>query len=76
MRKEIADLELEQVNGGRYYVHIKKKMVCWDTIDGVYNLKCSPYVAMEAMDELSGKFANKAEYDKACFDLLKHNGWI
>ena len=76
MRKEIDDLELEAVNGGRYYIHVKKKKVCWDTIDGVYELKCSPYVAMEAMDELSGQFKTKAEYDQACYELLSNNGWI
>ena len=76
MKKEINGIELEQINGGSYYIHVTKMLVCWDTIDGVYSLKCDPYAAMREMDQLNGKFGSKAEYDQACYNLLLNNGWI
>ena len=77
MREELKDFQIEQVAGGRYYVNGNTKKVAWDTIDGAYKLKnCSVYDAMEAMDGLKGTCATQEEYDQACYDLLKANGWI
>ena len=77
MREEIKDLELEQVTGGRYWINTNKKRVAWDNVSGSYALKnCTVYQAQEAMDGLIGKYKTQAEYDQACFNLLKSKGWI
>lgn len=77
MRKELDSFEVKEVAGGRYYVNGNTKKVAWDTIDGGYQLKnCTVYQAMEAMDGLKGTCNSQAEYDQACFDLLKSKGWI
>ena len=76
MREELNDYDLKEVTGGRYYVNGNTKKVAWDTIPGAYKLKCSVYQAMEAMDGLKGTCATQEEYDQACYNLLKNNGWI
>ena len=77
MRQELNEFELNEVTGGRYYVNGNTKQGAWDTIPGAFQLvNCSVYQAMEAMDGLRGTCSSQAEYDQACYDLLKSNGWI
>ena len=77
MSRELNDFEAKEAAGGRYYVNGNTKKVAWDTIPGAYQLKnCSVYDAMEAMDGLKGTCKTQAEYDQACYDLLKSYGWI
>lgn len=76
MKKEINDLELEAVSGGRYFINTTKKLLCFQNVGGVYTLKCSPYQAMEAMDGLIGQYKTEKEYDEACVALLQSKGWI
>ncbi|MBR3739584.1 MAG: hypothetical protein IKN04_03885 [Clostridia bacterium] len=76
MRQEIKDLELEQVTGGRYFINKDKKIVVFQNVAGVFQLKCKPSEAMDAMDELIGKYKTEAEYDQACVNLLQSKGWI
>ena len=76
MRKEISDMGLEQVAGGRYFINTDKKLVVFQHVEGVFQLKCKPSTAMDAMDELIGQYETEAEYDQACVDMLRENGWI
>lgn len=78
MREEINDSMVEQVNGGRYYLNGNNKKLVFTTMKGtVFTLKgCSDYQAMELMDSLIGKYPTQAEYDQACVNELKKNGWI
>jgi len=77
MREELNDEGLELVTGGRYWVNGNTKKVAWDNIPGAYKLQnCTVYEAMEAMDGLRGTCATQADYDMACFNLLKEKGWI
>ena len=74
--KELTDLELENVAGGRYYINVNTGALVFTSTNQVYNLKCSAYQAMEVMDSLVGVYGTEAEYDQACVDLLTSNGWI
>lgn len=76
MRKEINSSDLQKVAGGRYFINTDKKLVVFQHVDGVFNLKCKPSQAMDAMDDLIGKYATEEEYDEACVEMLRNNGWI
>lgn len=76
MREELNMEEMTSVSGGRYIINGNTKQVHFRDVNRTYNLKCSPYEAMEAMDALIGKYATEAEYDKACIKMLLSKGWI
>ena len=76
MRQEMKDFEMEKVAGGRYFINTDRKLVCFQNVEGVYQLKCKPSQAMDAMDELIGQYATEAEYDQACLAMLQANGWV
>lgn len=76
MREEIKGLELEQVSGGRYFINTERKLVVFQNVEGVFKLKVKPYLAMEVMDSLIGKFETEAEYDQACVEALTNLGMI
>lgn len=76
MRKELNLEELTGVSGGRYMINGNTKQVTFRDANRTYNLKCSPYEAMEAMDALIGKYETEKEYDVACIKMLMAKGWI
>ena len=75
MRVEIGDIELTNVNGGSYHIY-NNHAIRFDNVKGVYMLKVDDYTAMAAMDNLIGRFDTVEEYDNACFEMLKNNGWL
>lgn len=77
MREELNDLEVGKVSGGKVYINGNTKKLAFDTIPGAFAFKnCTAYQILEACDGLIGKYATNAEYDQACYNLLKSNGWI
>lgn len=76
MRKELKDGSLETVNGGKVYVNGNTHKLAFDTIPGAFEFSCSPYDVLEVCDAEIGKHATNAEYDQACYNILKSKGWI
>jgi len=77
MREELKDLEVEKVNGGKVYVNGNTKKMAFDTIPGAFAFKnCTAYDILALCDAEIGKHATNAEYDQACYNLLKSKGWI
>ena len=76
MREELKENEVTEVTGGKVYINSRTKKLGFTSISGVYDLKCSPYDAVELCDSLIGQYPSDAEYDQACFNALKAKGWI
>lgn len=74
--EKLNDFELDAVAGGRAFVDPDNPRVKFSTIDHVIPLKCSPYLAMEAMNALVGQFDTEEEFDNACYQMLVNNGWV
>lgn len=78
MREELNVNDLNQVVGGKVYINTRTRKIGFNNISGVYPLKdgASAYAALELCDSLIGKYATDAEYDQACFNALKAQGFI
>lgn len=77
MREQLNEMaDLNQVTGGRYHLNKSKKLLFFDNVSGVFEVKGSVYTAQELMDSLVGRYSTEAEYDNACVELLRSHGII
>lgn len=76
MREELNLEELTGVSGGKYVINGNTKQIAFRENKVIFNLKCSPYRAMELCDSLIGVYETEKEYNDACIALLKKNDCI
>jgi len=77
MREELNELEASKATGGKVYVNGNTHKLAFDTIPGAFVFKnCTQYDILALCDAEIGKHATNAEYDQACYNLMKAKGWI